>query len=101
MPMAVFFVLAAIGIGITVADGLRLRRHLARNDSGQCAHCSSRLESWHSRQVRSGAPFERGGTLIDLCLDCFARYRRRRVLLYGVLPPLVVILLIALAHRHV
>jgi len=101
MPLSLFVVLACIGLGITVLDAWRLRRHLARNDAGQCAHCGCGLASWRVRQVRHGAPLSRHGTMIDVCLDCFARYRRRRFLLYGVLPPLVVILLIVLAHRQV
>jgi hypothetical protein len=101
MPSTVFFLVGAVGIGLTIVDGWRLRRHLARNDSGQCAHCGRTLASWRTRQVRHGAPFRRSGTLIEVCLDCFARYRRGRILLYGVLPPLVVMLLIALMHRQI
>jgi hypothetical protein len=99
MPSTVFFLVGAIGIGFTIVDGLRLRRYLARNDSGQCAHCGRTLEPWRTRQVRHGASFRRSGILVEVCLDCFARYRKGRILLYGVVPPLVVVLLIALVHR--
>lgn len=99
MDWDIFLMATAVVAGFTWFEMRRQRRHRARNDAGQCAHCSGRLESWRVRQVRYGAPFERHAIEADVCLDCHARHRRRRWMLYLAVPPLAVMLLLVFLEQ--
>jgi len=99
MTWDVFIIAAAVVAGATWLELRRQRRHRARNDAGQCAHCTCRLESWRVRQAGYGDPFKHHPIRADVCLDCHARHRRRRWMLYLAVPPLAVILLIVFLEQ--